>query len=127
MWPKPTGHVSVGDYVAHLDPEKINLHGIDLRSSVGDLLTKNINLLKLNTKKMGSNSLREGGLALGINIVGLSNPNDVRMTLQTKENYILQIFQPDVEMVIIVVFIYSLFDFFNLFVLILTDKCNDNI
>ncbi|KAF7996749.1 hypothetical protein HCN44_002395 [Aphidius gifuensis] len=99
LWPAPTGHVSLGDYVAHLDPEKINLHGIETKSSVGNLLTKNINLLKSNIKKIGGDAARAGGFGLAINILGLTNPNDVRMTLQTKEDYILQIFQPDVDVI----------------------------
>lgn len=93
LWPKPTGRVSLGQYVAHLDPEKINLHGINPRFTVGKLLTKNVDLLKSNTKKIGGNSLGKGGFALDIYVHGFHYRDDVKLTLQTKENYSLKISQ----------------------------------
>ncbi|XP_015118507.1 chitooligosaccharidolytic beta-N-acetylglucosaminidase [Diachasma alloeum] len=97
LWPKPTGHLSLGNYVAHLDPERISLRGIYERSPAGHLLHRNIQLLKRNVKKIGGALVKSGGLALGIEIAGIKNTYDTRITVNTRENYTLHIHQPDSE------------------------------
>ncbi|XP_034947252.1 chitooligosaccharidolytic beta-N-acetylglucosaminidase [Chelonus insularis] len=94
LWPKPTGHFSFGNFVAHLDPDKIDLCGTIPKSAVGTLMYRNLDIFKENTKKLGGNNAKKGGLSLGISIKGLKKPDDVQLTLDTKESYRLEINQP---------------------------------
>ncbi|KAF7996750.1 hypothetical protein HCN44_002396 [Aphidius gifuensis] len=99
LWPKPTGLVSLGEYVAHIDPDKIILHGIDGGSSAGKLIEKNIDILKQHIKKIGNNPIKIGGLGLTISIVGLIDPDNVKITLETKESYSLKITRENKKMI----------------------------
>lgn len=99
LWPKPTGHFSMGNYVAHLDPNKIDIYGVLPRSRVGSLLQQNIQTLKENLKKLGGNNAQTGGLSLGVSIAGLQNQDDAKLTLETNEGYVLQILQRETNQI----------------------------
>ncbi|KAK0163603.1 hypothetical protein PV327_007269 [Microctonus hyperodae] len=94
LWPKPTVHLSLGNFVAHLNPDKIDLYGISPKSTVGSLLHRNVQILKENVKKLGKDNTKADGLSLNINIIGLDNFNNNKLTLDTLENYTLHIQQP---------------------------------
>ncbi|XP_043287535.1 chitooligosaccharidolytic beta-N-acetylglucosaminidase-like [Venturia canescens] len=95
LWPKPTGHLSLGNYVAHLDPSKMSLRGVITRTSVGGLLLRNVDRMKKNANKMADGKFRAGGMGMEIYVSGIKNLNDARITLDTNENYSLKIYQQD--------------------------------
>ncbi|KAG5336404.1 HEXC acetylglucosaminidase, partial [Acromyrmex charruanus] len=92
LWPMPTGHISIGQDTAHLNPENIALAGISTQSTVGNLLQRNIDRMKENIKKLGdSASLKADGSNLVIRFKEGLNFNNVKLTLETDESYILQV------------------------------------
>ncbi|XP_057328353.1 chitooligosaccharidolytic beta-N-acetylglucosaminidase-like [Microplitis mediator] len=97
LWPKPTGHLSLGNFVAHLNPDNIQIRSVNPKSNVGNLLYRNVEKLKKNVKKASGSSARSGGLNLSINIKGLKNYDDFILTLNTRENYTLQIYQQSID------------------------------
>ncbi|KAI4490970.1 hypothetical protein M0802_010546 [Mischocyttarus mexicanus] len=94
LWPKPTGHLSLGNSVLPLNIDDIKLNGIDLNTKVGDLLRENINILKENIKKLGT-TFDNNGLGLIINVNDIRDLNYAQLTLDTDESYKLQIYQID--------------------------------
>ncbi|XP_014613786.1 PREDICTED: chitooligosaccharidolytic beta-N-acetylglucosaminidase [Polistes canadensis] len=94
LWPKPTGHLSLGNSILPLNVNDIRLNGIDLNTKVGDLLQENINILKENIKKL-STPVDNSGVGLIINVNDIHELNHVQLTLDTDESYKLQIYQID--------------------------------
>ncbi|XP_015189390.1 PREDICTED: chitooligosaccharidolytic beta-N-acetylglucosaminidase [Polistes dominula] len=94
LWPKPTGHLSLGNSVIPLDVNDISLNGIDLNTKVGDLLQENVNILKENIKKLGT-PVDNNGVGLIINVNDIHELHHVQLTLDTDESYKLQIYQID--------------------------------
>lgn len=97
LWPKPTGHLSLGNFVAHLNPDNIQIRSVNPKSNVGNLLYRNVERLKKNVKKASGSLARSGGLNLSINVKGLKNYDDFILTLNTRENYTLQIYQQSID------------------------------
>lgn len=94
FWPKPTGHLSLGKTVIPLDPDNISLTGISVQTAAGNLLQRNVELLKANAKKLGSFAKGDGsGLVIRID-QGL-DVNDAKLTLNTDEGYALRVAQID--------------------------------
>ncbi|XP_066589090.1 chitooligosaccharidolytic beta-N-acetylglucosaminidase [Prorops nasuta] len=91
LWPKPTGHVSIGNRVVQLDPDNIDLEGLSTRTAAGGLLKKNVELLKKNVRRMGGKLAKSGGTRLVVHVDHNLNVNDVKLTLDTNESYTLQI------------------------------------
>ena len=107
LWPIPTGHLSLGNFVAHVDPDKLNLivRGVSLKSRLGALLEENVRLLRDNVNKLARSNgrvPREGGMAIEIYVTGIKNVTaSPRITLETNENYTLKIHQPEDRVVIV--------------------------
>ncbi|KAK2576761.1 hypothetical protein KPH14_005406 [Odynerus spinipes] len=94
LWPKPTGHFSLGNAVFPLNADSIKISGVNANTKVGGLLQENLNLLKENIKKLGKVS-EESGTSLTIQFENIKNSNDVQLTLDTDESYKLQIQQAE--------------------------------
>lgn len=97
LWPKPTGHLSLGNTVVQLNPGNIVLTGISQQTVVGNLLQKNVERLEENIKKLaGPLMLKGGGVGLKIHIASEDlKVDDAKLTLETDENYTLRIAQVD--------------------------------
>lgn len=98
VWPKPTGHMSVGNFVAKLDPDRIVLNGVDVSNYAGQLLQANIDRLTYNVKALVGNrasSSSSGGYGLTINIASQFADQTPRFNLKTAENYTLKIMQQE--------------------------------
>ncbi|RLU20777.1 hypothetical protein DMN91_007391 [Ooceraea biroi] len=92
LWPKPTGHLSIGTNVVQLNPDNIVLSGISTQTVVGNLLQKNLDRLKATAKKLGAPvTLKDGGTKLVIRFDEKIKVDDAKLTLDTNENYTLQI------------------------------------
>jgi len=92
LWPKPTGHMSIGKTVVQLNPENITLAGISTQTVVGNLLQRNIDRMKENAKKFsGPVSLNAGGIGLVIRFKEELDLNNAKLTLETDESYTLQV------------------------------------
>lgn len=97
LWPKPTGHLSLGNNVVQLNPENIMLTGISQQTTVGNLLQRNVDRLKESSKNLGYPvTLKSGGVGLAIYVSpeGL-RVDDVKLTLETDETYTLRVSQVD--------------------------------
>lgn len=94
LWPKPTGHLSLGNSVLPLNVNEINLSGVNANTKVGGLLNENLIIFKENVRKLGKVTTNVG-VGLTIQITNVQNPNDVQLTLDTDESYKLQIQQAD--------------------------------
>ncbi|XP_012277932.1 chitooligosaccharidolytic beta-N-acetylglucosaminidase [Orussus abietinus] len=93
LWPKPTGHLSLGNFVVQLNPDDIELHEIDPLSRAGTLLQRNVEILKKDIRTLGGKSVKAGGKGLIIHVAKTMDANDVKLTLNTTENYTLSINQ----------------------------------
>ncbi|KAJ8684485.1 hypothetical protein QAD02_020277 [Eretmocerus hayati] len=91
LWPQPTGHMSLGNHVAKLDPDDITLSGIDQRSHVGQLLQENVERLRSNIKSLSRSTPTTKGYGLTINVIPDFDVNNAKLTLNTKESYTLKI------------------------------------
>ncbi|XP_011171734.2 chitooligosaccharidolytic beta-N-acetylglucosaminidase [Solenopsis invicta] len=92
LWPKPTGHMSIGRTVVQLNPDNIELAEISTQTLVGNLLQRNINRIKKNANKLGGPvSLKTGGTGLVIRFKEGFNLSNAKLTLETDESYTLQI------------------------------------
>lgn len=92
LWPKPTGHLSLGSSVLPLNINDIKINGINPNTKVGNLLQENIDIFKENIKKLGE-PIENEGVGLIINVTDILELNDVQLTLDTDESYKLQIYQ----------------------------------
>ncbi|KOC64317.1 Chitooligosaccharidolytic beta-N-acetylglucosaminidase, partial [Habropoda laboriosa] len=101
LWPKPTGHLSLSKSMVQLDPEKIAL-STDVKTEttqLGYLLEKNILLLKNNIlKNYGGKSRKNGGVGMLIRITGLNETDNIKLTLDTDESYILTVTQVETSL-----------------------------
>ncbi|KAL7287498.1 hypothetical protein TKK_0018332 [Trichogramma kaykai] len=101
IWPRPTGHMSLGNFVARLDASRIDWQGVDLRSDVGQLLQANVDRLKRNALRAASarqqqrQQKKEPGYPLLISIKGDFDREKVKLTLDTSEAYTLSVRQED--------------------------------
>ncbi|XP_031786714.1 chitooligosaccharidolytic beta-N-acetylglucosaminidase isoform X2 [Nasonia vitripennis] len=95
IWPKPTGHMSFGNFVARLDPDDIVLSGIDLRSNVGQLLQENVDRLKENVKTLPGSKAIKKGYGLTINVDAQFDVTSAKLTLGTSEAYTIAIHQQE--------------------------------
>jgi hypothetical protein len=94
IWPKPTGHIVFGNYIAKLNPNEITIIGIDFRNVIGQLLQKNVDKLQQNIKSLaGTNRIKQGGYSLIIKVIGNLNNEVPMLTLNTSEDYTLNIYQ----------------------------------
>ncbi|XP_015594014.1 chitooligosaccharidolytic beta-N-acetylglucosaminidase [Cephus cinctus] len=95
IWPKPTGHLSLGNFVVHLDPEAIKISGLNSTSKVSTLLSRSVNLLKSNVQRLGGGvANNKNGKALWVHFSG-SLVKDLSMPLDISENYTLEVRQLD--------------------------------
>ncbi|XP_077280344.1 beta-hexosaminidase 1 [Temnothorax americanus] len=98
LWPKPTGHMSIGKSVVQLNPESITLAGISTQTAVGNLLQTNVVRMKENAKKLGDSlTLNAGGTGLVIRFKEGLNLDNAKLTLETDERYTLQVATVDGE------------------------------
>lgn len=97
LWPKPTGHLSLGNTVVQLNPENIVLTGVSQQTVVGGLLQRNVDRLKENTKNFGRPlTQKSGGVGLTIHVASENlDVNDAKLTLETDESYNLRVSQVD--------------------------------
>ncbi|XP_011505330.1 PREDICTED: chitooligosaccharidolytic beta-N-acetylglucosaminidase [Ceratosolen solmsi marchali] len=96
IWPKPTGHTSFGNYMAKLNPYEITLSGVDFGSITGQLIQENVNKLKQNIMNLASiDTIKKGGYSLILNIIGQFNNEAPILTINTSENYTINIYQKD--------------------------------
>lgn len=91
LWPKPTGHLSIGRSVVQLDPNDIVLTGISTQTVVGNLLQRNVDRLKENAKKLAGPATVNGGTRLVIRFNDKLNLDNAKLTLDTDESYTLQV------------------------------------
>ncbi|XP_053973490.1 chitooligosaccharidolytic beta-N-acetylglucosaminidase isoform X1 [Hylaeus volcanicus] len=92
LWPKPTGHLSLSKRMVQLDPEKISIADLESLKEIGDLLGKNLALLKHNAQKSGRKLVAEsGGLGMLVRFTGILETSNVKLTLNTDESYTLTI------------------------------------
>ncbi|XP_032672325.1 chitooligosaccharidolytic beta-N-acetylglucosaminidase [Odontomachus brunneus] len=92
LWPKPTGHLAIGNTVVQLNPNDIVLGDISQQTVVGNLLQKNIDRLKNNIKNLsGPLTLKDGGARLTIHFTKDLNVDNAKLTLETDESYTLQV------------------------------------
>lgn len=97
LWPKPTGHLSLGNSVVPLDLDNIELTGISAQTVAGNLLRRNVERLRENARKLDSfaSHARKGGFGLLISIDEGLNVTDAKLTLDTDESYTLRVAQID--------------------------------
>ncbi|KAL6421845.1 hypothetical protein ACFW04_010982 [Cataglyphis niger] len=96
LWPKPTGHLSIGKTTVPLDPENIVLTGISTQTACGNLLQKNVEYLKEEKKRLGGSiTPNTGGTKLVIRFNEGINLDDVKLTLDTDESYTLRVVMVD--------------------------------
>ncbi|EFN68976.1 Chitooligosaccharidolytic beta-N-acetylglucosaminidase [Camponotus floridanus] len=91
LWPKPTGHFSIGNTVVPVNPENIVLAGISTETVVGNLLQKVVDRLKKDVKRLGSVTPNAGGTKLVIRFDEKINLVDAKLTLNTNESYVLHV------------------------------------
>ncbi|CAK9803038.1 Chitooligosaccharidolytic beta-N-acetylglucosaminidase [Anthophora quadrimaculata] len=101
LWPKPTGHLSLSKYMVQLDPEKITLT-TDTKSEttqLGYLLERNIVLLRNNIlKDCEGKFVKRGGMDMLIRIKGLNESENIKLSLDTDESYVLSVTQVETSM-----------------------------
>lgn len=97
LWPKPTGHLSLGNFVLQLNPDEIQLHTSgNLRgTTISALIRENIEIVKKDIGSMGGSKVKSGGRTLIVHLGSRIAPNDTQITLGTDESYILQISELD--------------------------------
>ncbi|XP_046742944.1 chitooligosaccharidolytic beta-N-acetylglucosaminidase [Diprion similis] len=94
LWPRPTGHLSLGNFVLQLNPNEIHLHdSSSAKTESSSLIAKNIEMLKNDLRAMGSDRLKSGGRGLIVHLGPRISSGNVKLTLETDESYILQIFE----------------------------------
>jgi len=92
LWPKPTGHLSIGNTVVPVNPENIVLAGISTQTVVGNLLQRNVDRLKEGVKRLGGSvTPNAGGTKLVIRFDEGINLVDAKLTLNTNESYVLHV------------------------------------
>ncbi|XP_046477221.1 chitooligosaccharidolytic beta-N-acetylglucosaminidase [Neodiprion pinetum] len=92
LWPRPTGHLSLGNFVLQLNPNEIHLHdSSSARTESSSLIAKNIEILKNDLRTMGGDRLKSGGRGLIVHLGPRISSENVKLTLETDESYILQI------------------------------------
>lgn len=90
LWPMPTGHVSMGNNVVHLNYRDIQVSGVSRQSKVGKLLRRNVDKL---IQDLSNTQAQAGNVSLLINfrIEETEDPPLVQLTLDTNENYTLNL------------------------------------
>lgn len=91
LWPKPTGHLSIGKTVVPLNLENIVLTGISTQTVVGNLLQRNVDRLKEGAKRLGGSVTPNTGTKLVIRFNEGLNLTDAKLTLDTDESYTLRV------------------------------------
>lgn len=92
LWPKPTGHLSIGNTVVPVNPENIVLAGIPAQTVVGNLLQRNVDRLKEGAKRLGGSAVpNAGGTKLVIRLNEGLDLDDAKLTLNTNESYVLDV------------------------------------
>lgn len=96
LWPKPTGHLSLGSEVVRLNPGAIELSGLNARSAAASLIRSNVDSLKRNILDLsggGAPLERASGSGLVVHLANAVTYDDIRLTLNTNENYSLRVEQ----------------------------------
>lgn len=96
LWPKPTGHLSLGSEVIRINPSAIELSGLNARSAAASLIRSNVDSLKRNILDLSvtrEERATGGGSGLVVHLANAVTYDDIQLTLNTNENYSLRIHQ----------------------------------
>ncbi|KAJ8925415.1 hypothetical protein NQ315_009247, partial [Exocentrus adspersus] len=91
LWPKPTGDVSIGNFLAKINLNSIDVEGIKLETTSTDLVQAAIKVFKENVQLLVPKGVNPtGGKSLIVN-VDIKNPEVNKITLSVDESYTLKI------------------------------------
>ncbi|XP_018579995.1 chitooligosaccharidolytic beta-N-acetylglucosaminidase isoform X2 [Anoplophora glabripennis] len=91
LWPKPTGTVSVGNFLAKINVNSIDVEGIKSETTTTDLAQAAAKIFKEQIRILIPKNVNPtGGKSLIVNL-DIQNPNINKITLELDESYTLQI------------------------------------